>query len=168
MPTINWIAVLVAALFPLALGFVWYNPKVFGTAWMNASGMTPDDAKKANFPLIMGLSILFGLFLSLAMASITIHQTHIYSILINEPGFGKASSKVGVWLANFMKQYGSNFRTFKHGALHGTIASITIALPIIAIIAMYERKSFKYIMIHWGYWALCFILMGGLICGWTR
>jgi hypothetical protein len=29
---INFLAVLVASLVPMAIGFIWYNPKVLGTA----------------------------------------------------------------------------------------------------------------------------------------
>ena len=32
----------VAALVPLLIGSIWYNPKVFGTAWMKATGFTDD------------------------------------------------------------------------------------------------------------------------------
>lgn len=31
---INFLALLLAAASTLAVGFVWYNPKVFGTIWM--------------------------------------------------------------------------------------------------------------------------------------
>ena len=44
---INFLAVLVAALSSFVVGFVWYNPKVFGTIWMNEIGMTEEKAKQA-------------------------------------------------------------------------------------------------------------------------
>ena len=43
---INFLAVLVAALSSFVVGFVWYNPKVFGTIWMNEIGMTEEKAKQ--------------------------------------------------------------------------------------------------------------------------
>jgi hypothetical protein len=36
----NPIAILGAALIPTVIGFLWYNPKVFGNAWMAAADMT--------------------------------------------------------------------------------------------------------------------------------
>ena len=45
----NWLALIVAAVSALAVGFVWYNPKVFGTAWMKEVGMTEEDAQKGTF-----------------------------------------------------------------------------------------------------------------------
>jgi hypothetical protein len=35
---INFLAVLVTALVPMVMGFIWYNPKVLGIAWMRAAG----------------------------------------------------------------------------------------------------------------------------------
>jgi lysylphosphatidylglycerol synthetase-like protein (DUF2156 family) len=58
----------------------------------------------------------------------------------------------------------TDFRTFKHGAFHGIIATIGLVLPIIGINALFERRGFKYIALHVGYWLVCLILMGGFIC----
>ena len=42
----NYLAMAVAALTTLVVGFVWYHPKVFGTAWMHAAGLTEEELKK--------------------------------------------------------------------------------------------------------------------------
>jgi uncharacterized protein DUF1761 len=162
----NWLAILVAAFVPMVLGFIWYNPKVFGTAWMKAAGMTEDKMKGGNMPLIFGLSFLFSVMLALILNGVTIHQSAIYSLLLNEPGFGDPDSDIGKYLAEFMSNYGNNFRTFGHGAFHGTVAGIFIILPVLATNAMFERKGFKYILINVGYWTVCLAIMGGIICGW--
>jgi hypothetical protein len=65
----------------------------------------------------------------------------------------------------FMADYGNDFRTFKHGALHGTIFGIAGALPIIGTIALFERKSVKYIFVNAGYWIVTLAVMGSLLCG---
>ncbi|MFK7969918.1 MAG: DUF1761 domain-containing protein [Bacteroidia bacterium] len=49
----NWIAVAVAPLLALVVGFVWYHEKVFGTAWMKTTGMTREKAEQGNMPLII-------------------------------------------------------------------------------------------------------------------
>ena len=36
----NFLAILVAAIAPLVLGFLWYNPKLFGNVWMREAEMT--------------------------------------------------------------------------------------------------------------------------------
>ena len=56
----NWLALIVAALSTLAVGFVWYNPRVMGTAWMKETGMTEEKAQQGNMPLIFGLSAVMA------------------------------------------------------------------------------------------------------------
>ena len=65
----------------------------------------------------------------------------------------------------FMADYGGAFRTFKHGALHGTMAGVLIALPIIGTNALFDRKSAKYIFINAGYWIVTLAVMGAILCG---
>ncbi|MFJ5693497.1 DUF1761 domain-containing protein [Arthrobacter sp. NPDC093125] len=42
---INWLAVLLAFIATMAIGFVWYLPAVLGTRWMEAIGKTEEDLK---------------------------------------------------------------------------------------------------------------------------
>lgn len=50
---------LIASIIPLLVGFIWYNPKVFGTAWMNACGLEESKLQEGfNMPLVFGLCIL--------------------------------------------------------------------------------------------------------------
>ncbi|MBN8702882.1 MAG: DUF1761 domain-containing protein [Bacteroidetes bacterium] len=161
---INFLVLALAALVPMVVGFIWYNPKVLGNAWMNAAGLTEEKLKGANMALIFGLSYLFAFFLAMSINFMVIHQFHMQSILMNEPGFQETGSEINLMLTDFLAKYGSNFRTFKHGAFHGIIGGIFTALPILATNAMFERKGFKYIAINAGYWILTFALMGGVIC----
>ncbi len=153
-----------AALIPMVIGFIWYNPKVFGNAWMAASSLTEEKLKGANMPLLFGLSYVFSFFLALGLYSIVVHQAGVFSVLVDEPGFNDAGSEMNAYYTNFMSKYGMNFRTFRHGALHGTLTAILIALPILATNAMFERKSVKYVAINVGYWVVTIALMGGVIC----
>ncbi len=66
---INWPAVVVAALSAFAIGGVWYNPKVFGTAWMVDSKLTEDDMKRGNTVKIFGFTALFALISSANLAA---------------------------------------------------------------------------------------------------
>lgn len=162
----NWLTMIGAALVPLIIGAVWYNPKVLGTAWMNASGVTEEKMKGANMGVIFGLTLLFSFFISLALYSLVIHQSHVYSILAAEASANDPASELGKWLADFENRFGSYYRTFKHGALHGTIAGILFALPVLSVNALFERQGFKYIAINAGYWIICLALMGGIVCQW--
>ena len=68
--------------------------------------------------------------------------------------------------AAFLADYSDAFRTFKHGALHGTLIGIFLVFPIILTNAMFERKSFKYALLNMGYWTITIALMGGILCQW--
>jgi hypothetical protein len=160
----NILVIFLAALVPLVVGFIWYNPKVLGTAWMEASGMTPEKGKTGNMPLIFGLTYLFSVFLAFAMSTMVVHQFHLRSILMNEPGLNDPNSEVGMMVKAFMDKYGTNFRTFKHGMLHGFLGGVMIALPMIGVNALFEQRGFKYIAINVGYWVVSMTLMGGVIC----
>src|ERR1700741_1782713 len=79
----NFLAVLVSALIPIVIGMLWYSQKMFGNAWMQASGMTPEKAKQSNMALTFGLAILFSLMLSFSMQFMVIHQYHIGSAFLD-------------------------------------------------------------------------------------
>ncbi len=163
----NFIAIGLAALIPLITGFIWYNPKTFGNMWMQAAGMTAESMKGANMGLIFALTLVMGFFIAFTMQFLVIHQHHMLSILMNEPGIGEAGSEVQMMYDSFIAQYGSNFRTFKHGAFHGALDALFLITPIMAINAMFERKSFKYIAVNAGYWILTLALIGGVVCQWA-
>ena len=153
------------AMIPLIVGFIWYNPKVFGTAWMNASGLTEDKLKGGNMALIMGLTYFFSLMLAMVMAPTVIHQFGFFSMINHDfKALQDTNSEVYKMLHPVMERYMGEFRTFGHGALHGGITAIFLVMPIVAINALFERKGFKYIAIHVGYWFISLLLMGGIIC----
>ena len=56
----NFLAILVAAVVPMVLGFLWYNPALFGNAWMRESGMTEEKMKSGNMGVIFW-SLIFTL-----------------------------------------------------------------------------------------------------------
>jgi len=157
----NILAILVAAISALLVGFVWYNPKVFGNAWMEASGMTEEKIKVGNMGKIFALALIFAFLLAFSLQFLVIHQTGAYSMIGGEVNDTTLPS-----FQAFMDDYGNAFRTFKHGVLHGVISGVFIALPILGTNALFERKNAKYIFINSGYWIVTLALMGGIICAW--
>ncbi|MBF6640521.1 DUF1761 domain-containing protein [Flavobacterium sp. J49] len=156
----NFYAVLVSALVTLVVGFVWYSPKVFGTIWMNETGMTEEKAKQSNMLKVFGLTIFYSLMLSFIMPALVIHQMGALGLIGGDPALAKPS------YAAFLADYGDAFRTFKHGALHGFMSGLFLALPITAINSLFEQKSWKYILVTAGYWIVSMTIMGAIICGW--
>ena len=159
----NFPIIAAAALLPIVLGFVWYNTHVFGKAWMAASGVTEETIKNSNMFIILGLTYVFSFFLAMGVNFMVVHQFHLYSMVMNDPGFGDPNSPVQSMLKDIMSKYGNEFRSFKHGAFHGFLGGLQFALPIIGINALFERRGVKYIAIHTGYWLLTLILMGAII-----
>jgi hypothetical protein len=51
--------------------------------------------------------------------------------------------------------------------MHGAMTGIFIALPMIGTNALFERKSWKYILINTGYWFVSATLIGGVISAWA-
>ena len=66
---INWPAVLVAALSAFLVGGIWYNPKVFGTAWMKDSNLSQEQIEKSNMAKTFGFTALFSLISSANLAA---------------------------------------------------------------------------------------------------
>ncbi len=166
MMQFNFLAVIVAALVCMPVGFIWYNPKVFGNAWMREIGVSDPEKMKegVNMFKIFGLTLLFSFILAMGMMSVSVHQTGLNSLLQGQPV--TKTSTVQLLLDGKPIDWLNSFRTFKHGALHGFLGSIFYALPLIGTQAVYERRSFKYIFIHVGYWAITMILMGGILSVW--
>lgn len=152
---------LASTLVPMVIGFIWYNEKTFGNAWMKETGMTKEKAKEANMLKTFGFSLLFSLMASTVLYQIVIHQNALPSLVM-----GDQSQATQEWLKDAMSRYSTNFRTFKHGMFHGFITGLFFALPIVGLNSQFEMKSWKYIMITAGYWIVSFMLMGGIICQW--
>lgn len=155
---INFIALLLAALSTLVVGFIWYNPKVFGTIWMNETGMTQEKMKGSNMILIFGMSIFYAFLISFVIQMLVIHQFGALGMIGGDVANAKPS------FAAFMADYGNAFRTFKHGALHGFMTGLFFALPMIGVGALHEQRSWKYVLVSGGYWIVSCIIMGGIIC----
>ncbi len=159
MPT-NFYMIFVAALIPFLLGAIWYGP-LFGKSWMKVNGFTEEYLKKGNMAIIFGVSYLFCVMFCLMFSSFAIHQTSVFGLLMPE---AQSAGAVQTDLIDFMTKYGDRHRTFRHGAVHGMFFAVFIALPMIGVNALFERRSWKYILIHWGYWAVSAVLIGGLLC----
>ncbi len=78
---VNYLSILVAGLAAWALGALWYGP-LFGKMWQKEVGMSDEDLKGANMPLIFGSSfvlmcvMMFGMVPALLMAHDNISVGH--------------------------------------------------------------------------------------------
>lgn len=59
--TLNWWAVLVAALSTFLIGGLWYSPVLFGKLWMKENNLTDEDLQKGNMAKTFGFSFVWSL-----------------------------------------------------------------------------------------------------------
>lgn len=141
MTALNWLAILVAGISAFVLGGVWYSPALFGKAWMTENKMTIDDVKKGNAAKIYGWAFI----LSLLMAA------NLGMFLADRPASCAADcaprADVG-W-----------------GATAGFLAGIW-GFCGLAIVALFEHKTSRYIFINGGYLVVALTLMGAIIGLW--
>lgn len=130
--TINYLAVLVAALSTFILGGLWYSPMLFGKVWMRANNFTDADLQTFSKARMFGWSFVF----SLAMA-------------LN--------------LAMFLAGLTTNVTW---GMTAGALTGLGWVAMAIAIIGVFENKSWIYILINGGYMIVAFTVMGAIIGAW--
>jgi len=68
LSTLNWLAVLVAALSSFLIGGVWYSPILFAKPWMADSGLSEDDTKQGA-PRIFATSFVLALIIAFNLAA---------------------------------------------------------------------------------------------------
>lgn len=84
---INWLAVLLAFIASMAIGFVWYMPAVLGNRWMAAIGKTEEDLKNISG----GAGIWVPMMVAAALTAI------LLAVLISKLGLDNAVA--GGWFA---------------------------------------------------------------------
>lgn len=152
----------VTALIPLVIGSIYYHPKVAGKPWMESSGMTEEKMKGGNMLMILTFTYLLGILLSFALSGFVVHQMGIFGAFYGTDFETEGTSAYNAY-QTVMAEVGTAQRSWKHGILHGIMASLFFAWPVIAIQSMFERRGKKYTAVHLGYWIIVLALMGGII-----
>ena len=162
----NLLILIISALVPILLGFIWYSPLMFGRPWQRASGANNVGPPAGTMGMRLILTYIFSLFLALVLVSIVNHSSGIFSLFVTEVGFGEVGSAAQLEYESLIERFGHKHRSFGHGMLHGSVTGLTIAFPIISILALFELRNWKYIAINAGFWVLAMSIMGGIICQW--
>jgi len=94
--SINWLAVVVAALSAFVLGALWYGP-LFGELWMEENGFTEEDLAASNMPAIYGtafvLEFVIATNLAFFVGEASVRDGALYGFLV---GFGWIAMAMGV------------------------------------------------------------------------
>lgn len=130
--TINYLAVLVAALSTFLLGGLWYSPMLFGKVWMRANNFTDKDLQTFSKARMFGWSFVFSL----------------------------------VMAANLAMFLAGPTTNLTWGIAAGALAGVGWVAMAIAIIGVFENRSWTYILINGGYMMFAFIIMGAILGAW--
>ena len=132
---VNYLAIFVAALVAMGLGFVWYGP-LFGKQWLALSGRSEADIKAAA-EKGMGKTYAIMAVSTLVMYYVLAHSLVFASSYLNATGAG-AGLAAGFW--NWL----------------GYIAPVTLGS------VLWDGRSWTYWFITTGYY-LAALLLGGVI-----
>ena len=138
MHSLNCLAVLVAAISTMVVGFLWYSPLLFAKAWMREMGYDPndktktDEMKKTAGPAYAGsfaASLLSAFTLALILHGLHAEDLHL--------GF---MASFHIWL--------------------GFVATVQFTG------ALFARQSMKLFAINTGYQLVCYLIMGAILTLW--
>ncbi len=128
--TLNFWAILVAALSAFLIGGAWYSPALLGGAWKKANGFLSEEPKAG--PRIFAIGFVLSLVMAVNLA-----------MFLNDPKTTTA------W-----------------GATAGFLAGFGWAAMGIGIVALFERRSLKYVLINGGYLTVALTAMGAILGAW--
>ncbi len=136
---INYLAVLVAAVINMVLGFAWYSPSLFGNVWMRLSGRTMADleaGKKKMVPNMIIASVL-----AFVMAYVFAHVT--------------------VFAMDYTQTFG-----VVGGLVSGFWNWLGFILPVSAGAALWDGKSWKLVALTSGYYLVLLLINGVILATW--
>jgi hypothetical protein len=138
MHNLNWLAILVAAISTMVVGFAWYSPILFANPWMREMGYDPNDKAKIqemqkNAGPAYGGSFLASL-VSAFILALFLHWLRAEGLQVGlAVGFH-------VWL--------------------GFVATVQLTG------ALFMKQSMKLLAINTGYQLVCYLVMGMILAVW--
>lgn len=132
----NYLAILVAGVFNMVLGFLWYGP-LFGKMWMKYSGMTNEDMEKAKKKGDMGMK--YGLMFVSSLVT-----AYGMSWLVNMAGAGN-------WMT---------------GAMLGAMVWLFYGATVQFSNWLFSDKKLGAFLVNTGYYLVSFVVFGALLAVW--
>lgn len=155
---LNYLAFFLIAFVPLIIAGFWYHPKSPILRWSKVEGINGLFSLKPwkiILFFLMSYSIVYG------YMNLIIHQLGFYELFFTDIMLGNEESKKIT--EEFLAQYGDKHRHLGHGVFHGVINAFVFAIPFIGMYSLLERKTFRYFMLHFSYWLVTSMVIGGLI-----
>jgi hypothetical protein len=125
--------VLAAGISSVALGFIWYHPKVFGTAWMNMTGVSPEAAEKGKkrMPLMALFAAIAGVVIAYVMSYFSFAWGVYDWIGAVELGFWCWAGFVAPTSLGIVLWEGKSFKLYLINSLFWLVAFIVMALILL-------------------------------------
>lgn len=129
MTEASLLAIVFSGLSAVVISYIWYHPKLFGTYWMSASGITAEQAEKGKkrMPLL-----LIGGFLTAMLVAWVMNFVGIALGIFDWVG---AVFDLALWVW------------------------IGFAAPILFGSVLWEGKPFRLFLVNAGYWLVVLIAM---------
>jgi hypothetical protein len=137
---INFVAVFVAAIATMVLGFLWYSPILFATPWMRLMGYDPNDKAKLA-EMQKGAGKIYGISFIASLVSAIVLAKIIDIASVNTILYGM---KIGfaVWL--------------------GFVATVQLTG------VLFSKQPIKLFLINTGYQLVCYLAMGAILAKWPH
>ena len=130
---VDFVALLVGAVASFVVGFIWYSPGVFGSMWMQMSGISKSDMEEAKKKGMMG-NMFAGFLAQLVMGYVL--WMFMSSTGMTEPA-GGVETAAWLWL--------------------GFVATILLGT------VLWERKPFKLYALNAAHWLVAMCVMGAVL-----
>lgn len=137
MVPVNWLAVIVAAIANMAIGFAWYSDGLFGKHWRKLSGVS--EGKPTQDWMIK--MMVLGMAGALLTAYVLSHDTAFAQSYLGTTGVAL-------------------------GAMTGFWNWLGFMFPISLSGYLYEKKPIELVCINTGFWLVSTVVMGIIIAVW--
>jgi len=138
MHSLNWLAILVAAISTMILGFIWYSPLLFAKPWTREMGYDLNDKAKMDEMRKSAGPAYGGSFVASLISAFTLALI-LHGLQAQSLQFGLMAS-FHIWL--------------------GFVATVQFTG------ALFAKQSMKLFAINTGYQLVCYLVMGTILVLW--
>ncbi len=135
---LNWLAIIVAAISTMIVGFLWYSPLLFAKPWMREMGYDPSDKAKTQEMQKSAGRAYAGSFVASLISAFTLALI-LHGLRTEDLHFGLMVS-FHIWL--------------------GFVATVQFTG------ALFTKQSMKLFGINTGYQLVCYLVMGAILSAW--
>jgi hypothetical protein len=135
---LNWLAIVVAAIATMVVGFIWYSPLLFAKAWAREMGYDVNDKAKMEEMKKSAGPAYAGSFVASIVSAFTLGLI-LHALHAEDMHFGLMAG-FHIWL--------------------GFVATVQFTG------ALFAKQSMKLFAINTGYQLVCYLVMSAILTAW--